>query len=221
MIPTGLRQLDKFLSGGIPPSVVVDIYGGNATGKTLLMLQLAVNSIKNGGKVLYVDTTGGFRPERVMVIQKASGINFDVLGKITVSRVTNTFEQINSLKNLKCGDFSLIAIDNITDLFSYEYTARESIMEKNALFMKYMHELSQIAIANRIPVIVTNMIRNIKGQETENMKGAVDPFTHIKIHLYKNQSKYNGRIYWALNEEYFEYKISDTGIHASNNDELC
>ena len=65
------------------------------------------------------------------------------------------------------------------------------------------------------------MIRNIKGQETENMKGAVDPFTHIKIHLYKNQSKYNGRIYWALNEEYFEYKISDTGIHASNNDELC
>ena len=52
-------------------------------------------------------------------------------------------------------DFSLIAIDNITDLFSYEYTARESIMEKNALFMKYMHELSQIAIANRIPVIVT------------------------------------------------------------------
>ena len=221
MIPTGLRQLDKFLSGGIPPSVVVDIYGGNATGKTLLMLQLAVNSIKNGGKVLYVDTTGGFRPERVMAIQKASGINFDVLGKITVSRVTNTFEQINSLKNLKCGDFSLIAIDNITDLFSYEYTARESIMEKNALFMKYMHELSQIAIANRIPVIVTNMIRNIKGQETENMKGAVDPFTHIKIYLYKNQSKYNGRIYWALNEEYFEYKIGDTGIHASNNDELC
>ena len=105
MIPTGLRQLDKFLSGGIPPSVVVDIYGGNATGKTLLMLQLAVNSIKNGGKVLYVDTTGGFRPERVMAIQKASGINFDVLGKITVSRVTNTFEQINSLKNLKCGTF--------------------------------------------------------------------------------------------------------------------
>ena len=221
MIPTGLQQLDKFLSGGIPPSVVVDIYGGNATGKTLLILQLAVNSIKNGGKVLYVDTTGGFRPERVMAIQKASGINFDVLGKITVSRVTNTFEQINSLKNLKCGDFSLIAIDNITDLFSYEYTARESIMEKNALFMKYMHELSQIAIANRIPVVVTNMIRNIKGQEAENMKGAVDPFTHIKIHLYKNQSKYNGRIYWALNEEYFEYKISDTGIHASNNDELC
>ena len=221
MIPTGLQQLDKFLSGGIPPSVVVDIYGGSATGKTLLILQLAVNSIKNGGKVLYVDTTGGFRPERVMAIQKASGINFDVLGKITVSRVTNTFEQINSLKNLKCGDFSLIAIDNITDLFSYEYTARESIMEKNALFMKYMHELSQIAIANRIPVVVTNMIRNIKGQETENMKGAVDQFTHIKIHLYKNQSKYNGRIYWALNEEYFEYKISDTGIHASNNDELC
>ena len=64
MISTGLQKLDQFLSGGIPDSVIVDIFGENGTGKTLLLLQLLINSIKNGGNVLYLDTTGGFRPER-------------------------------------------------------------------------------------------------------------------------------------------------------------
>ena len=214
MIPTGLKQLDRFLLGGIPSGVIVDIFGGNATGKTLLSLQLAVNSIKNGGRILYIDTTGGFRPERILGIQKSSGIDFDLLGKITVSRVTNTSEQIETLQNLaNPDDFSLIVIDNVTDLFSYEYTARESIAEKNALFMRYMRDLSRIAVTNKIPVIITNMIRNLKDKEVENMKGAIDPFTHIKIHLFKNPNGYSGRIYWALHKEYFAYGINDTGLH--------
>ena len=29
------------------------------------------------------------------------------------------------------------------------------------------------------------MIRNLEGKEIENMKSAIDPFTHIKIHLKK------------------------------------
>lgn len=214
MIPTGLRQLDRFLLGGIPSGIIVDIFGGNATGKTLLSLQLAVNSIKNGGHILYIDTTGGFRPERILGIQKSSGIDFDLLGKITVSRVTNTSEQIETMQNLRNpDDYSLIVIDNVTDLFSYEYTARESIAEKNALFMKYMRGLSNMAVTSKTPVVVTNMIRNLKGREVENMKGAIDPFTHIKIHLVKNSTRYNGRIYWALHDEYFAYGINDTGLY--------
>ena len=215
MIPTGLKQLDRFLLGGIPSGVIVDIFGGNATGKTLLSLQLAVNSIRNGGRILYIDTTGGFRPERILEIQKSSGINFDLLGKITVSRVTNTFEQIDALQNLKNpDDYSLIVIDNITDLFSYEYTARESIAIKNALFMKYMRNLSHMAVTSKTTIIITNMIRNLKDKEVENMKGAIDPFTHIKIHLFKNSTKYNGRIYWALHKEYFAYGINHTGLYS-------
>ena len=62
MILTGLEKLDKSLSGGIPDGVIVDIFGKNGTGKTQLLLQLMINSIKNGGHVLYFDTTGGFRP---------------------------------------------------------------------------------------------------------------------------------------------------------------
>jgi len=212
MISTGLQTLDEFLSGGIPDGVIVDIFGGNGTGKTQLSLQLSINSIKNGGKVLYLDTTGGFRPERILEIQKLSEKQFNFLEKITVSRITNTSEQIKSIKNLTKNDFSLIVIDNVTDLFSYEYKTDESIFEKNSLFMKYMHELSKFAITKNIPIIITNMIRNIDGKDVENMKSAIDPFTHIKIQLSKNQSKFNGKIYWALNKKYFSYKIHTSGL---------
>jgi len=212
MISTSLQKLDEFLSGGIPDGVIVDIFGGNGTGKTQLLLQLAINSIKNGGRVLYLDTTGGFRPERILEIQKQPEKQFDFLEKITVSRVTNTSEQIKSIKNLVNNDFSLIVIDNVTDLFSYEYKKDESTFEKNSLFMKYMHELSKFAIAKKIPIVVTNMIRNIEGKEVENMKSAISPFTHIKIHLSKNSSKFEGKIYWALNKQNFSYKILVLGL---------
>ena len=218
MLSTGLQKLDEFLSGGIPNGLIVDIFGGNGTGKTQLLLQLCINSIKNGGNVLYLDTTGGFRPERILEIQKQSGIEFDFLEKIIVSRIRNTSEQIKSINNFEKNHFSLIVIDNITDLFSYEYRTDESIFEKNSLFMKYMHELSKFAITKKIPIVVTNMIRSIDDKEVENMQSAIDPFTHIKIHLFKNSSNFNGEIYWALKKENFSYTITKIGLSGDTED---
>ena len=218
MISTGLQKLDKFLSGGIPDGIIVDIFGGRGTGKTLLSFQLMINSIKNGGNVLYLDTSGGFRPERILEIQKKLKIDIDLLEKITVSRITNTSEQIKSLQNIAENNFSLIVIDNITDLFSYEYQSDESVFEKNSLFMKYMHELSKFAITNKIPIVVTNMIRNMDDKEVENMQSAIDPFTHIKIHLFKNPSNFTGEIYWALKKEKFSYTITKIGLSDDTED---
>jgi len=212
MISTGLQKLDEFLSGGIPSGVIVDIFGGAGTGKTQLLLQLSINSIKNGGHVLYLDATGEFRPERILEIQKQTKTDYDFLQQITVSRLTNTSEQIKSIKNIQNNHFSLIVIDNITDLFSYEYKKNESTVEKNFVFMKHMHDLSKFAIRNKIPIVVTNMIRSIDGKEIENMKSAIDPFTHVKIHLFKNSSKFTGKIYWGSNEKSFSYEINVRGL---------
>ncbi|MDH3780450.1 MAG: recombinase RecA [Nitrosopumilus sp.] len=218
MISTGLQKLDKFLSGGIPDGIIVDIFGGRGSGKTLLSFQLMINSIKNGGNVLYLDTSGGFRPERILEIQKKLKIDIDLLEKITVSRITNTSEQIKLLQNIAENNFSLIVIDNITDLFSYEYQSDESVFEKNSLFMKYMHELSKFAITNKIPIVVTNMIRTMDDKEVEHMQSAIDPFTHIKIHLFKNSSNFTGEIYWALKKEKFSYTITKIGLFDDTED---
>jgi|TARA_B110000444_G_scaffold218269_1_gene217725 DNA repair protein RAD51 len=216
MISTGLKKLDNFLFGGIPNGVIVDIFGGNGTGKTQLVLQLSINSIKNGGNVLFLDTTGGFRPERILEIQKKSNLDINLLDKITVSRITNTSEQINILKTLEENNFSLIVIDNVTDLFSYEYKNNSSIFEKNSLFMKYMRELSVYAITHKVPIVVTNMIRNMDDKEVEHMASAIDLFTHIKIHLFKNSSLFTGEIYSSFKKECFSYTITTSGLSSEN-----
>ena len=212
MISTGIKKIDNFLSGGIPNGILIDIFGENGTGKTQLLLQLSINSIKKDGRVLYFDTTGGFRPERILQIQKNSNSNYDFLEKITVSRVRNTSEQIESIKKIKPGFFSLIVIDNVTDLFSYEYKKLENVSEKNSLFMNYMNNLSKFSVTTKTPIVISNMIRQIDNQEVENMKNAIDNYTHIKIHLSKGNQIFTGKIYWALKSENFSYRIDQSGL---------
>lgn len=212
MISTGLQQLDEFLSGGIPYGIITDIYGGSGTGKTQLLFQICINAIKNGGNVLYQDTTGSFRPERILEIQKQLNISSNILEKITVSRITNTSEQIKSIDIMNISNFSLIVIDNVTDLFSYEYSKEDTTFEKNSLFVKYIHNLSLVAINKKIPIVITNMIRNIGDMEMENMRTAIDPFTHIKIKLRKTTSKFYAEIQWLLHKTHFSYKIHAAGL---------
>ena len=212
MISTGLQKLDKFLGGGIPSNVITDIYGANGTGKTQFLLQISLNTIKNHGNVLYLDTTGGFRPERILEMQRNLNLEDNILDKITVSRITNTSEQVNSIKKVDPNDFSLIVIDNITDLFSYEYKTNESIFKKNSMFMRHMHDLSSLALDFELPIVITNMIRNIDDKERENMRNAIDLFTHIKIKLSKNSNKFFGEANWLLNKISFSYVINKSGI---------
>jgi len=212
LISTGLTKLDEFLKSGLPVGCVTDIFGASGTGKTQFLFQTAINSIKNEGTVLYLDTSGGFRPERIMEIQKQHNLDYDVLDKITLSRIRNTSEQLKSLEKIRYSDFSLVVIDNITDLFSYEYDEDKLIFQKNSLFMTFMHELVLISIMKKIPIVVTNMIRNINGKETENMATSIDLYTHVKIRLSKFNSKYTCKAQWLLNKTSFNYKITPSGL---------
>ena len=66
MIETGLKKLDQFLGGGIKDGLVTSISGQNATGKTQLAFQICLGALHNGKEILFQDTTGEFRPERLV-----------------------------------------------------------------------------------------------------------------------------------------------------------
>ncbi len=145
MIETGLKKLDQFLGGGIKEGLITDISGQSSTGKTQLTLQICLNALKNQKEILFQDTTGEFRPERLVEIMQSQRMNISLLDKIKVGRITNTAEQIQYLSKISTNSFSLIVIDNVTDLFSFEYSKKDQIFEKHLSFMKYMHNLSSIA----------------------------------------------------------------------------
>jgi DNA repair protein RadB len=57
-LQTECPDLDKLLGGGIESGAVTEFYGEGGTGKTNICLQLSRNCVKNGKKVLFIDTEG-------------------------------------------------------------------------------------------------------------------------------------------------------------------
>ena len=211
MIKSGITKIDDFLDGGFRGGFITDIFGSSASGKTQLAFQICANAIMNNSLVLFQDTKGEFRPERILEILKAKNQDEKLLDNIKVLRVTNTSEQISNLSKIK-SNFSLIIIDNVTELFSFEYNKDEQSLEKNKIFMKYMHNLANIALEKNIPIIVTNMIRTIDDKEIENLEKAINLFTHVKIHLRKNSKSINGELATINKKSQFSFIITNEGV---------
>ena len=212
MIKTGLKELDQFLGGGIKDGLITSISGQSATGKTQLAFQICLNALDNGKEILFHDTTGEFRPERLVEMMQFQKINPSLLDKIKVNRITNTVEQLQSLSGAALENYSLLIIDNVTDLFSFEYSKKEQFFEKNVSFMKYMRNLSSIAIGVKIPIIVTNIVRSINKHEKENLEESISMYIHTKIKLSKNGNGYLCQALSPFDNKQFQYTITPKGL---------
>ena len=212
MIKTGLKELDQLLGGGIKEGLITSISGQSATGKTQLAFQICLNALNNGKEILFHDTTGEFRPERLVEMMQFQKINPSLLDKIKVNRITNTVEQLQSLSGAALENYSLLIIDNVTDLFSFEYSKKEQFFEKNISFMKYMHNLSSIAMGVKIPIIVTNIVRSINKHEKENLEESISMYIHTKIKLSKNGNGYLCQALSPFDNKQFQYTITPKGL---------
>lgn len=181
-IPTGLEEIDHMLHGGLKVGIV-DIYGAPATGKTQLALQVTRNCIAGGGRVIFQDTSGKFRPERLLQMLEAGSFDRVLLESVSVYRATNSLEQREALDRIDASRCSLLVIDDISELFSFEYSRMHQAAKKNRLFVRYMAKLSALSLDCRLPVLTVNSIRSVDSTERENMSRAMDMFTHVKIHL--------------------------------------
>jgi len=144
-----------------------------------------------------------------MQLQK---INISLLDKIKVSRITNTAQQIQCFSKTPPKSYSLIIVDSVTDLFSFEYSKKEQSLEKYISFMKYMHNLSSIAIDSKIPIIVTNIVRTANEHEKENLEESISMYIHNKIKLSKNSNGYLCHIISPFSNKKFQYTITPKGI---------
>ncbi|MDR3782893.1 MAG: recombinase RecA [Candidatus Nitrosotalea sp.] len=212
MISTGLLGLDDLLGGGIVDGTIIDIFGPGGSGKTQLAMQISLNSLPNG-IVLYQDTTGGFRPERIMQLIKLKNLQSSLLDNMIVARITNTAEQFEYIKKISELSPKLVVIENITDLFTFEYSRETNSLEKHVRFMEYMHLLSMISINTRIPIVVTNIVRSSDDQEIESLNKSISMFTHKKIKLEKDGKIYKARVFPSFGKKKeISYEITEAGL---------
>jgi len=211
LISTGLLGLDDLLGGGITSGTIIDIFGPGGSGKTHLAMQISLNSLQDG-IVLYQDTTR-FQSERMLQLIKLRGLQPSLLDNMIIARMTNTAEQLEYVNKIYELKPKLVVIENITDLFSFEYSRETSLLEKHVRFMEYMHALSMVSISTKIPVVVTNIVRNSDGQEVENLSKSISMFTHKKIKLEKDGTMYKARVLpsFGKNKE-MRYTITEAGL---------
>ena len=213
MVFSQIGSLDKLFSDGLQNGTITEISGLRGTGKTQFALQFTIDLLKNNKKILFIDTTVEFRPERFLQILESRNLSTSLLDNLHISRVTNTQNQIHILTNFNNKDFSLLIIDNITDLFSFEYSKKEHIIEKNINFGNYITNLSKIALSKNIPIIITNQILSHDEKNYERMHAQLENYVHQKIQLEKIKNNYICKVLSPfIYETKFDYIITNSGI---------
>jgi len=167
--PTGAKELDRLLGGGIETQAITEFAGEFGTGKTQICLTLSVLSQLPpekggfGGRVLYLDTEGTFSPERIYQIAESRG--FDVknaMENIKIAKVYNSDHLciiIDSLfKVCQEEGVKLVVVDSIISHFRGEYLGRETLPERQQKLNLYLHKLIRLAEVYNLAVIVTNQV---------------------------------------------------------------
>ncbi|WEL19107.1 DNA repair and recombination protein RadB [Candidatus Nanohalococcus occultus] len=154
-ISTGSKPLDELLNGGLEKKVITNVFGESGTGKTNLCVQVAAEVAANGKKVIYIDTEGGFSPERF--VQVASE---DALEEVTMFEPLDFEQQENVLDSLEEAvdqETGLVVIDSLVSLYRLEVNDNNA-SDINQKLSGQLSELSKIARKHEIPVMVTNQV---------------------------------------------------------------
>jgi len=168
-ISTGSKSLDTLLAGGIETSSLTEISGEFRTGKTQICFQLCVmtampkslGGLESG--VVYIDTEGTFRPERIVQIcNRFNAPAEEVLSRISVGRAYNSDHQmvlvLESPKLITEGNVKLMIIDSLTSHFRAEFAGRNALLERQQKLNKFLHQLLRLAEVYDIAVVATNQV---------------------------------------------------------------
>lgn len=151
------EPLKNLLGVGIEAGALTTFYGGPGVGKTNICLLAALDCIRRGGKVIYMDSEGGFSVERLKQLCRAGKMQVDdVLGRIELLQPKSFEEQKAAIKEAEKKNADLIILDSAVALYRLEFLEnKEDSNEPARQLSKQMSILSHIARSKGIPVIAT------------------------------------------------------------------
>jgi DNA repair protein RadA len=203
-LTTASKQVDELLGGGLETQTITEFYGEYGVGKSILCHQLAVNvqlpEEKGGlnGAALYIDTENTFRPEWIIRMANAIGLDpTETAKKIIYSEAFNSDHQILVLekadKVIQENNVKLIIVDSLTAHFRSEYLGREMLAERQQKLNSHLHRLVRLSRAFNACAVVTNQVMSrpdvFFANSVEAVGGhIVSHTTHTRIFLRKTSS---------------------------------
>jgi len=168
---TGSSMLDDLFLGGIETQAVTELYGEFGSGKSQICHTMCITAgqpVESGGLnsgVIYIDTEGTFRPERLEQISSSRNIDpVRALQNVAVCKVYNSAHLELIVKNLGkyIDDYKakLVIVDSIISLHRAEFSGRGTLADRQQRLNSIMHKLLRISEIYNIAIIVTNQVQS-------------------------------------------------------------
>ncbi|MBD3361321.1 DNA repair and recombination protein RadA [Candidatus Woesearchaeota archaeon] len=169
-ITSGSKELDSLLGGGFETGSITEVYGQFGSGKSQIAHVLAVRAqlpLEDGGangEVIYIDSEGTFRPERIVQIAEPLKLDSnEVLKRIKVARAYTSDHQMlltDKIKDLieKGNNVRVVIVDSLTSHFRAEFIGRGTLADRQQKINKHMHTLMRLADKYNVLIYVTNQV---------------------------------------------------------------
>eukprot|EP01083_Nonionella_stella_P259974 887019_1 len=168
-ISSGSKALDELLGGGIESMSITEIFGEFRTGKTQICHTICVTSqlpVEMGGgngKVVFIDTEGTFRPDRIVQIANRFGVNADtVLDNILYARAYTHEAQMQMLEavgaKLVEEQYSILIVDSVTALFRVDFSGRGELAERQQKLAQFMSRLMKLSEEFNLAILISNQV---------------------------------------------------------------
>ncbi|MDD1737464.1 MAG: AAA family ATPase, partial [Methanothrix sp.] len=116
-LPCGCNAIDLLLGGGFEAGIITQIYGESGTGKSNIAMQLAVQAVSRGLRVIFIDTEG-FSGER---FKQIAGPGAEEMAKKIMVFEPMSLEQqaiaIRESSRIAGKDLGLVILDSATSLY--------------------------------------------------------------------------------------------------------
>lgn len=188
-VDTGSDLIDDFLQGGIEKGIITNVYGESGTGKTAFCIQVAAEVAQSGGKVAYIDTEGGFSPERMKQMADEDALeNLVIKNPVNFKGQEETIDELEALVEQENIDF--VVVDSAVSLYRLKVNG-DNASEINQRLSKQLSELSKIARTQNIPVMITNQVYTSFDEEDLELVGRDVPkyWSKCLIKLSENSSR--------------------------------
>lgn len=196
-ITTGATALDELLGGGIETGSITEAFGEFRTGKTQLAHTLCVTAqlphdLNGGnGKVMFIDTEGTFRPDRIVAIADKFEVDANtVLDNIHYARAYTHEHQMDLLvlaaAKMMEEKYALIVVDSATALFRVDFMGRGQLSERQQKLGQFLSHLTKLAEEFGVAVYITNQVVSDPGGST--IPGMADQKKPIGGHIMAHAS---------------------------------
>jgi len=175
--------------GGIMPTIM---HNSQIGFQLSINVQLPEDKGGLNANCLFIDTENTFRPNRIIQLTEALGLDTDqVLKNIFVARAYNSDHQMflvdKAMDMIEEKNIKLIIIDSLMSHFRADYMGRGELAPRQQKLNKHLHALQRLADAHNLAIYITNQVQ----ANPAILFG--DPTRPVGGHILAHQSTY--RVY--------------------------